>query len=154
MLQRVSGSLKIIALLAALLLVSACSGRETPVEKSIEAFDDVRAEVRSVIAEPDRAEAIIGLVDELQQSFDQTREIQQRHIKQFIELNRDYNSTPAQFDALIAATNSDIEVSQERTLGINRRLVAMVSAEEWEALNKARSKAFDSTFKTMNGVQE
>lgn len=147
-----SGAVKLCFLFVALLSLAACSGRATPVEKSDEAFDDIRAEVSSVISETDRAAEIISLIDEMQQAFADAREIRQGHLSDFVDLNRNYNTTQAQFDELISATAADIEAGQELVIVINRKLVSKMTAEEWQDLNKLRGRAFDRLVKAMDEV--
>lgn len=92
------------------MIAGGCAGKNdlSPIEMQEQAFEDLRTEIREVIDSPQRANEIITLVDGLEGELQTLREkilARQTRAKQ---LNANYDTTRAEFEAFFEQVNRDI----------------------------------------------
>ncbi len=70
MLRTVNYSTVFLIATIALFTVGCAGQKASPIDKEVGAFDNLRTNVQDVVADPERAEQSLALVDELQREFD------------------------------------------------------------------------------------
>ena len=143
----------LIAIAIAIAIVG-CGGKDSvaPIDVEIQAWEDLRVEVREVISDPVREAEAVKLVDALAEDVSAFREIVTKRHKRVRELNADYDTTRAEFDAFLKQINFEIQASQQRVSTTRQAFVAITTADEWSELSKVRSKAVTATIKTMQAI--
>jgi len=143
-----------LAALAALLVVSGgCANRKaTPEQKQDEAFADVKADVRAAVSDPGRADQAISLISELEDNFDKSRiEIQTRK-DNIRSVNRDYDSTRADFEREFAALEQEIENINSYFLRITSEVRGVLTEDELEQINKSRNKYIEAAVRSLRAI--
>ena len=143
----------LVRILAALLLLAACSHEPKPSElvTAEAAFDRLRAAVAREIRDPGRAKQASALVDELQQIEVAAHADTKAHDARLRALNDNYDAAEADVQAAFRDFNAGRDRRQESTLELNRRAKALVTEDEWHALARAQEQALrDAVEATMN----
>ena len=135
-------------------VVAGCGGKDAvaPVDVEKQAWEDLRSEVRETISDPGREAEAIKLVDELAEDVTEFREVLTKRHERVRELNSDYDTTRAQFDAFLKQVNTEIQASQQRVSKTHRAFIAATTPEEWSQISKARTKAMTATIKSMQAI--
>jgi len=143
-----------VALLAAITLsATGCTGKnESPLDIKKQAFDDVRAEIQSVVTDPERSAKAIELVTAIEQRFVETKNKVATRKAHLIELNANYDASRADIEADFEQIAVDIEANRQQISSIHRQLRDILTAEEWDELEKARSKALEAAIKTLRSI--
>jgi len=128
-----------------------CAGK-SPIDKEVDAFDNLRTNVHDVVADPERAEQSLALVDELQREFDDIKELRVERKKQIKALNADYDASRAEFETLLDGIAQDRVANQERVSQTYRQLLEVITTEEWAKLAKSRDKAMQAAIKAMQAI--
>jgi hypothetical protein len=129
--------------LAFVLVLAACSHKPKPssLVPAEGALDDLRAAVAREIKGPERAKQVAALVDELEQLTIAAHADFKAHAAALRTLNANYDATQAEFGKLFRDFNATRDARQARSVDINQRAKALVSAEEWNTLSRVREKA-------------
>ncbi len=131
-------------------LVVACAGmKKSPEDKQKEAFDDFRATVADVIDDPDREGQAIALITELQQSFFDVRDANAKAFAEVRKLNADYDAARADIEAALEQIVARVRSEQRHVVDANRQLRTIVTEEEWDAIDKSRSRALMAAVKAI-----
>lgn len=141
-----------VSLVAAVLLlvIVACAGmKKSPEDKKKEAFDDFRAKVADVIDDPDREEQAIALVTELQESFFDFRDANAKARAEARRLNADYDAARKDFEAFVQESVARVRSEQRDVVDANRQLRTIVTEEEWDAIDKSRSRALTAAVRAI-----
>ncbi len=143
-----------VALLAAITLsATGCTGKnESPLDIKKQAFDDVRAEIQSVVTDPERSARASELVSAIELSLVEIKNKVATRKSHFIELNADYDASRADMEADLDQIAVDIKANRQQISSIHRQLRDILTAEEWGELEKARSKALEAAFKTLRSI--
>jgi len=149
--SRFSYLLIIIALACAM---SACAGKKdvAPIDVERQAFDDLRAEIREVIDDPEREAQAISLTDELIADFDKLREKVSERRSRLRELNLNYDTTREEFEAFFDEVEADIQANRKRVIETERALLAAITPEERALLNKAQTSAMKAATRTIQSI--
>jgi DNA-binding transcriptional regulator YbjK len=139
-------------LITIIALFTAGCARTSPIDKEVGTFDNLRTNVQDVVADPERAEQSLALVDELQQVFDDIKDSRIERRDRIRALNADYDAPRADFEALLAEIGSERVASQERVSQIHRRLFDVINNEEWTELAKSRDKSMNAAIKAMQSI--
>jgi hypothetical protein len=125
------------------LVLAACSHKPKPssLVPAEGALDDLRAAVVREVKDPERAKQAVGLVDELEQVTISAHGDFKAHADALRSLNANYDATEAEFGTLFREFNARRDARQARSLELNRRAKALLSADEWNALSRVRKKA-------------
>jgi len=150
-LEQKSMSNKIIRTLTALLITliimgAGCAGKDKPSPTDVEAqaFNDLRAEIRDVISDTERAGQAIEITDELEASFDALREHLAERSAKVKALNVDYDVPKEDYLALFNDIQKDMERNQRHVSELHRKLIGVTTAEEWAALKKLRNATMEA----------
>jgi arginyl-tRNA--protein-N-Asp/Glu arginylyltransferase len=131
-----------------------CGGKDavTPVDIEKQAWEDLRSDVREVISDPEREAEAIKLVDALAEDLNAFREVLTKRHERVRELNTNYDTTRAEFDAFLKQVSTEIQASQQRVSGKHQAFLAVTTPDEWSQLSKARSKAMTAAVKSMQAI--
>jgi TRAP-type mannitol/chloroaromatic compound transport system substrate-binding protein len=134
-------------------LFAGCGGSpETAEDIEKRAFDDMRAEVREIIEDPQREETVVGLVDELQRQYSNLRDTTETRRKALQTLNAEYDATREQFVELLDKHNAEMESSHKTYLKSYRAFVEATTAEEWSALAKSNTKSMGQLAQSLSAI--
>lgn len=136
------------------MLIGGCAGKGdvNPVDVEKQAFDNLRSEIRIAVDDPERETKAIAVVDELAAELESLRRKTAERHEQAKNLNANYDTTRAEFDAFISASNADIRLSQQRILEKRERLIEVTTPEEWDQILDARTEAIDTAFKSTQAI--
>ena len=126
-----------------LLLLAACSHEPKPsaLVPAEGALDELRAAVAREVKDPDRARRAVALVDEMERITIAAHADYKDHEARLRALNANYDAKEEDFRALFRDFNARRDARQARTLELNQRAKALVTAGEWQALAKLREEA-------------
>ena len=129
-------------LILAVLAMAACAGRdESPADNADQAFDDVAAMIKSVVADPERASRATALIAELRQDLrDVAANVQERRAS-FVEMSSNYDVSRAELETLLSDVRATARSHEEAVSGVHRELRDILTAEEWDALEDGQSDA-------------
>ena len=136
----------IVLVFAAFLAGAGCAGKEkpSPADLQVQAFEDLRSEIRDVVSDAGRVEQAIAITDELESSFDHMRiQLAERSAK-IQELNADYDAPKEDYIELYKRIQKDIERNQSKISNLHRELVEVTTAEEWDGLKKLRNATMEA----------
>ena len=140
------------SLLAIFLAGCAGKGDTSLVDAEKQAFDDLRAEIRIAIDNPERETMAIAIVDELAAQLASLLAKKKDKQEQARKLNADYDTTRAEFDAFVSVANTEIRMNQQRVLEQRKALIEITTPEEWEQILDARTDAIDAAFDTTKSI--
>ena len=133
------------------LLVAGCAGKKaSPEEKSIDAFDALRAEVQKVVTDPARVSKTLELVNELEGEYDAID--RSDRLARFEELNRNYDATREDFATLLDQIMDEKEAHHERVKQTYLKMIDTLTPQEWDQLAKSQSKAMDAALATLQKI--
>ena len=141
----------ILSLMLMMLGVAGCSSgaKDAPIEIQSQSFDGLRDTANELIADPEQAAEITGLITQLENVVLQTQNDRKNHRQKIKALNANYDATEDEFSALLASISDEQDARREVVVDIRRKLAAAVSAEEWDKLIKALDKTQDESFSTL-----
>ncbi|HSR88525.1 MAG TPA: hypothetical protein VLL07_06185 [Pontiella sp.] len=132
----------VIFLTTGLLLFSACGLRPQvpdPVKVQEEIAESKRQElalISATIADPERANRMIRLLDERDKLIAQSTRTINAYRDQMSNLNADYHADRESFETLIANYNSQRAVAQEKFTALIAAMKMEASPEEWKIISK------------------
>ncbi len=135
-------------------VLGGCAGKDdvAPVDVEKQAFEDLRTEIREVIDDPAREAKVIAQVDALVKELDELRERVADRKKRIRQLNADYDTSRAEFEAFFEKVNMEIRSNRQRVGDSHSALRASTTAEEWSQISKARTKAMNSVIRSMQTI--
>ena len=130
--------------------VSGCASfKESPADEAAQAFDDVRAEIRVAVADPERASKANVLITELQEDFITVSQTIETRRAKFLELYADYDAKQADIDSALDDILAAQRSNQEGLSRIQRQLADLLTTEEWDAVQKKNSKALNAAINAL-----
>ncbi len=149
----ISMSSAIVVLAATALGTAGCASKnESPFDIEKQAFDDLRAEIQSIVSDSERAAEAIDLVSALQQSVDDIQRDVSARRATIRELNADYDASRADIDSQFDQIKSDIQSNQQRASETHRQLVDVLTADEWAEVKNASSQAMAAATKSLQSI--
>ncbi len=142
----------ILSILGMLFAGCGSSGDVSLVEVEKQAFDDLRSEIRIAIDDPERETKAIAIVDELAEELESLRNLKSKRREQSRRLNANYDTTRAEFDAFISASNREIRLTQQRILEKRGAFIAITTLEEWEQISDARTDAISAAIQSIQST--
>ena len=133
------------------LMLAACAGKDdvAPVDVEQQAFQDLRTEIREAITDPAREAEAIKLVGVLEQDLADLRISIATRKNRVRELNADYDTQRAKFNAILAEIEIEVRNNRRRVTETHRALFSLVTAEERSAIAKAHTKAMKAAIRTI-----
>ena len=131
-----------------------CAGKDdvSPVDVENQAFEDLRSEIREAIDAPAREAEAIALVDSLVDDLENLREKISARRKRVRQLNADYDTTRADFEAFFDQIDGQIQSNKRQVSERQRAFFAMTTPDERSALSKAHSKAMNAAIRSMQAI--
>ncbi len=134
-------------------LVAACAKDDVaPVDVEKQAFEDLRAEIVEAIADPVREAETIRLVGVLEEDLATLRTNIAARKKRANELNANYDTPRADFEAYLAGVEAEVRDHKRRVSEAHRALLANVTAEERSAIAKTHTKAMNAVITTIQSI--
>jgi len=152
---RSSGRWKCSLLLAVIIsFIAGCAGKYnlSPADAEEQAFEDLRSEIREVIDEPAREKEAIAMVDALVDDLDNLRQKISARRERVKQLNADYDTTRAEFEAFYDQVDSDIRSNKRRVSEKQRALFAAITSDERSAIAKTHTKALDAAIRHIETI--
>lgn len=146
--------LTVLSLMLFVLALAGCGGKEavSPEDFEQQAFDDLRAEMADVIVDPERRAIMSGLADVLQRDFAELRIAVTVRRTELRKLNANYDATREQFSEYIEKHDARIRASRERVTATHQSLVRATTVQEWDALQKADTKAMKELVSSLQSI--
>ncbi len=131
-----------------------CGGKDAvaPIEVEKQAFEDLRTEIRGAIDDPARETEAIALLDGLADDLHSLRDRISERKQRTRQLNANYNTPRADFEALFDQVDREIQSNQQRVTEKHRALLAITTPEEWSAISKARTRAMNAVIKSLQAI--
>jgi cell division FtsZ-interacting protein ZapD len=142
----------LIAVLLTITLSSCSRSKSTPEDIRVDAFNALRTEIVSIVAADDRQQQALNNVDEFERLFSNSGKVLESQRAKLRDLTRNYDATREQFDSLIAETAALLKEEQVKVLDVRARMAAVLTDDEWLALEKSRNKAIKKAFGSLNPV--
>ena len=138
--------LPLILIFASFLAGAGCAGKEkpSPADLQVQAFEDLRSEIRDVVSDAGRVEQAIAITEELENSFDRLRTHLAERSAKIQEMNADYDAPKEDYINLYKRIQKDIERNQSNISNLHRELVEVTTAEEWVSLKKLRNATMEA----------
>jgi len=134
-------------------LVVACAKDDVaPVDVEKQAFEDLRAEIVEAITDPVREAETIRLVVVLEEDLAALRTNIAARKKRANELNANYDTPRAEFEAYLAGVEEEVRDHKRRVSESHRALLANVTAEERSAIAKTHTKAMNAAIMTIQSI--
>ncbi len=134
--------------------IAGCGGKDTvaPIEVKKQAFEDLRSEIREVMDDPAREAEAITLVDALAEDLNTLRERIAERRRRAKQLNADYDTTRADFEAFFDQVDKEIQSNKRQVSERQRELFAITTPDERSAISKAHTKAMDAAIKSIQAI--
>ena len=134
-------------------LVVACAKDDVaPVDVEMQAFEDLRTDIREAITDPAREAEAIRLVGVLEQDLADLRASVIARKKRAKELNAHYDTPRADFEAFLSGVESEVRDNRRRVSETHTAFLANVTAEERSAIEKNHTKAMYSAIATIQSL--
>ena len=131
-----------------------CASKDdvSPMEVEKQAFEDLRSEIRAVIDDPANEREAITLVDELSEDLNTLRERISERRQRVRELNADYDTTRADFEAYFDQVDGQIQANKRQVSEKRRALFAILTPDERSAISKAHTKAMAAAIRNIQAI--
>ena len=134
-------------------LVVACGKDDVaPVDVEKQAFEDLRTDIRDAIADPVREAEALRLVGVLEEDLAALRNTVTARRSRVNELNANYDTPRADFEAFFARVEDDVRDNKIRLYETHRAFLSSVTADERSAIAKAHTKAMNTAIKTIQSI--
>ncbi len=134
--------------------IAGCASKDdvSPADVEKQAFEDLRTEIREVIEDPARASEAIALVNALSEDLNALREKISERVHRVRELNADYDTTRADFEAFFDQVDKEIQSNKRQVSERQRALFAITTSDERSAISKAHTKAMDAAIRNIQTI--
>jgi thiamine biosynthesis lipoprotein ApbE len=145
---------QITLLAAAAVVFAGCGGKDAvaPADVEKQAFEDLRSEIRDVVADSSREAEAIRLVDVLQKDMERLRNSIAARSSRLRELNADYDTTRADFDDFLASIESEVRENRQHVTEAHQALLAATTSEERSRIDKFRTKAINAAINSIQSI--
>jgi len=128
-----------------------CASKDdvSPADVEKQAFEDLRSEIRVVIDDPAREGEAIKLVDELSEDLNDLRETIAARRQRVRELNADYDTARADFEAFFDQVDRQIRWNKRQVSEKHLEFLAIMTPAERSAVAKTHSKARDAAIRNI-----
>ena len=131
-----------------------CASKDdvSPADVEKQAFEDLRTEIRAVIDDPAREGEAITLVDELSEDLNTLRETIAKRRQRVRELNADYDTARADFEAFFDQVDRQIRWNKRQVSEKHLEFLAIMTLAERSAIAKTHSKARDAAIRNIQAI--
>ena len=142
----------LLCIVIASLLVACAKDDVAPVDVEKQAFEDLRTEIREAITDPAREAEAIRLVDVLEQDLADLRTSITARKNRAKELNANYDTPRADFDAFLAGVEAEVRDHKQRVSETHRALLANATTEERSTVAKSHTKAMNAAITSLQSI--
>ena len=132
---------RLVFLLIFALGLSACAGKDKKEETADAMTEQFRQEILTTVTDPKRAKKAANLADQLRQLFADAERQYKKDFETFRSLNANFDTKETAFQGFFMNMNNQARARQKRVLEIHAKMQELLTAQEWEDLEKAREKA-------------
>jgi hypothetical protein len=129
--------------------LSACAGKDKKDDTPDQMTEQLRQEIVNTVKDPERAEKAAKLADQLRQLFADAEKQYSKDYETFRSLNANYDARETAFQGFFMNMNNQARARQKRVLEIHAKMQKVLTAEEWQALEKARERTLKVDLKYM-----
>lgn len=137
-----------VVLAAAFLGVVGCSSKPepSPRDNARTAFEELRTQLRSEIADPARRDTLLARTDELETLVAQAATDQRQTADRIAALNRSYDATEQEFLAAFGDLNEKRAARHRRLVEIHAEVRTLATDEEWRRVGKFKKLALEAVY--------
>ena len=139
----------IVLLLTLVLGLSACAGKDRKEDTPDQMTEQFRQEILNTVNDPDRAEKAAKLADQLRKLFADAEKQYKKDFETFRSLNANYGARESAFQGFFLTMNNQARARQKRVVEIHAKMQKLLTADEWDVLEKARENALKVDLKYM-----
>ncbi len=137
--MKVLNSFRQLSLLLMLVLgLSACAGKDRKEDTADPMTEQFRQEILNTVTDPARAKKAAKLADQLRRLFVDAEKQASKDFETFRSLNANYDAKETAFQGFFMNMNNQARARQKRALEIHAKMQKVLTAEEWEQLEKVR----------------
>jgi septin family protein len=129
--------------------LSACAGKDMKDKTPDAMTEQFRLEILESVQDPERAEKAAKLAGQLREQFVEAERQYKKDFDTFRSLNANYDANKSSFQGFFMNMNNQARARQKRVLEIHAKMQKLLTAEEWETLEKSREKALNINLKYM-----
>jgi len=133
--------------------VVACATDDTsPVDAEKQAFDDLRTELQEAIDDPARERAAMQIIATLENDLAALRATVEKRKARARQLNSDYDTTRAEFEAFLAGVEAEVRENKRRISETHQALLDVVTPDELSAVAKAHTRVMNSAITSIQTI--
>jgi hypothetical protein len=141
------------SIIALILILSGCANnKSTPTEVEQQAFDDLRAEIRNVVDDQQRATAAVEIVDELEIDLADLRERIATRKRRVRELNADYDTSREEFEVYLSQVAGEVRDHRNQMSDTYQHFLDLITEDERLAIGKAKTRAMNSAVRSIQST--
>jgi len=130
------------------LVLSGCGGaKPSPDARSQEYLHEMREAVSRNVAEKDRRDRMLALVDQMAALARRFNGDVAGFVDRYRGLNGNYDAPRAAYDRLFGEFDAEVKKSRDRFLDLHFQLSALSTAAEWNRIVKYEVKAYEEITK-------
>ena len=129
--------------------MAACAGKDKVEATPENMTEQLRQEILKTVSDADRAKQAAELTDQLKHIFVDAHTQLKIDIHDFHALNRNFDTTDAEYNAFFDGINSRGKERQSRVLDIHEKMKGLLTAKEWAQLEDAREDALNVDIKLL-----
>ncbi|HEX4797248.1 MAG TPA: hypothetical protein VH370_25870 [Humisphaera sp.] len=137
------------AMIAAILSLAVGCKHETPPQQAQQEFHDYQERIREVIKDPDRAQQMIELTDDLQRQVNQLRVQLANSRAELAAMDANYNTTRAEFEAVFRQQDADRQVLIDKAISARAQMSKLLTESEWKSLHDIGLETLDADLKAL-----
>ena len=146
-------TIRVLLCIAVASLCVACAKDDVaPADVEKQAFEDLRTDIREAVIDPAREAEAIRLVGVLEESLAALRSSITARKARARELNADYDTPRAEFEAYLAKMEAEVRVNRQRVSTTHQAFLANVTPEERSAIAKTHTKAMNAAIQTIQSI--
>ena len=127
----------------------ACAGKDKVEATPENMTEQFRQEILKIVSDADRAKQAAELADQLKQIFVDSHAQLKVDIDAFHALNRNFDTTDAEYNTFFDGINSRGQERQSRVLNIHEKMKGLLTAKEWAQLEDTREDALNVDLKLL-----
>ena len=147
---RTAGAL--LCIVIASLVVACAKDDVAPADVEKQAFEDLRTDIREAITDPARETEAIRLVGVLEEDLAALRSSIAARKARARELNANYDTPRAEFEAFLAKLEADVRANRQRVSKTHQAFLINVTPEERSAIAKTHTNAMNSAIQTIQAI--
>lgn len=144
---------RLLWLLVPVLCLAACA--KSPIgggNPEQQAFDELRAAVSDTIDDVERGEAVVALVNQLENDLAELRSTIEERKSRVRAINANYDATREEFDAYLAHYAAQLRENRKRVTETHLAFRAAITADEAETIARVHTAAMKTAIASMEAM--